>query len=210
MDHLTDCSCDQCLLMQMRAANAAERQRGWEAWYRRDAPTIQAFIKRRCLALQCPEHCEDILQDCFLVGYRNVSKGLYHEQGSSLCAYIVGAANNLLRELVRLRRQEPVTLGEDEIEDARDLDPDDGLYLAEVVNVVREAYTHRSNTYQRVVQGIYVEGKSSSELAAELGKSADNVRAIAHRAVREIGLNLERQHSMRLSAEAIRACLELL
>jgi RNA polymerase sigma factor (sigma-70 family) len=210
MDHLTDCSCDQCLLMHMRAANAAERQRGWEAWYRRDAPTIQAYIERRCLALQCSEHSEDILQDCFLVGFRNVSNGLYREQGTSLCAYLVGIAKNLLRELVRLRRREPVELSEEETEDEWGLDPDDSLHLEEVVNRVREAYPYLPHLYKRVVKGLYVESKSSSKLADELGKSGGNVRAIAHRAVREIGQYLECQHSMHLSTEAIRACLEVL
>jgi RNA polymerase sigma factor (sigma-70 family) len=210
MDHLADCTCDQCLLIHMKAASAAERQRGWEAWYQRDAPTIQAYIQRRCFALRCPEHSEDILQDCFLIGFKNVSNGNYREQGMSLCAYLIGIAKNLLHEMLRLQRREPATLSQLEIEDRTALSLDDSIYLEEIVSGVREGCTYLSHHHQRVAEGVYIEGKSSSELAEELGKSPGNIRAIAHRAVREIGQYLECQHSMYLSPGAIRACLEAL
>lgn len=64
--------------------------------------------------------------------------------------------------------------------------------------------------YRRVMAGIYMEGKSSDQLAAELGKNAGNVRAMAHRAVCEIAQHVESRHSMRLSATAIHACLAVL
>lgn len=209
MAQLLESSNDQHLLVLMRASNAVERQQGWDAWYRRDAPTIQSYIKRRAFLLRCMEHSEDILQDCFLIGFKNVSNGNYQEQGVSLCGYLTGIANNLLREVVRLQKREPVTLNE-EIEDDLGISPEDSLDRDEIVNKVREACAQRSNVYQRVVKGIYVQGKSSNELAKELGKSAGNIRAIAHRAVREIGHSVAHQHHLQLSANAIRACLEVI
>jgi DNA-directed RNA polymerase specialized sigma24 family protein len=211
MDHLNDCDCDcdQCLLARMRAADGAVRQSGWEAWYRRDAAALLAFIDRRCRTLGWQDHSEDILQDCFLIGFRNVSNGKYAEQDKGLFVYLVGIAKNRLREMSRLQRREPGTLSE-VVETDPGLDADDRLYLEEVVNMVRQAYIQRSDVYQRVMHGIYVEGKSSAQLAVELGKNAGNVRAIAHRAVCEIRRHIEEQYGTCLSAEAIRTGLEVL
>jgi RNA polymerase sigma factor (sigma-70 family) len=210
MEHLTECDCDRCLLLHMRAPGHAERQQAWAAWYRRDAPALFSFIDRRCGKFKCREHSEDILQDCFLIAFRNVSNGTYMDQDKGLNAYLAGIAKNRLRELHRLQLRETVSVDEIDVECVPGLDADSSLYLNEVVNMVRDVYRRRPHVHQRVVAGIYREGKSSSQLAAELGMNAGNVRTIAHRAVREIGHNLKHQHSMDLSSEAIRACLEVL
>lgn len=82
--------------------------------------------------------------------------------------------------------------------------------VTEVVRLVREGRTLRPALHQRVVTGIYVEGKSSDQLAAELGIRPGNVRAIAYRTVHEIGCHVRQQHKLQLTAAAIRACLEML
>ena len=205
----SSCNCDQCLLAQMSATSAAERQKGWDAWYQRDAAALLAFIRRRALLVGCAEHSEDVLHDTFLVGFRNVSAGVFNEQGTSLFAYLVGIAKNRLREIVRIQSREPGSL--DEQTATKAWVPDvDRIYLEEVVTKVLEAYTLRPVVHRQVVKGIYAEGRSSTELATELEKTAVNVRAIAHRAVNDIKLSLECQYSLHLSTEAIRACLEVL
>ena len=207
-EHL-ECNCDRCLLTLMKSPKACERQRGWESWYQRDAATLLTFIQRRAIPLHCMEHGEDILHDCFLIGFKQISSGHFLDRGISLCGYLVGIAKNRLYQVIHLGRG-VMALGDIEVEDTLGLDIDESLYLEEVVNRVREACTQRSQIYQRVIEGVYVEGKSSDEVAAELDKSAGNIRAIAHRAVREIRDYLENQHRMSLSAEAIRACLEVI
>jgi len=45
VDHTVHCDCAQCLLAQMRSSDPAERQQGWEAWYRRDASIVGPNVK---------------------------------------------------------------------------------------------------------------------------------------------------------------------
>lgn len=209
MDHLTDCTCDLCLLIHMRSADAAERQRGWQAWYCRDAAAVDAFVRRRCGALRCADHSEDVLQDCFLIGFRNVSTGRYSEQSAPLCGYLFGIAKFLILAVVRGQRRAPADLSE-EVEAKAGVSLDDALYGEEVLRRVREACTCLSQLERRVLEGIYLEGCTSDMLAEELGRRAGNVRIIAHRAVGEVEQYLARTHNLLLSPAAIRACLEAL
>lgn len=210
MEHPEECNCDQCLLAQMMDDDCRVRQSGWEAWYSRDATAMLAIIKRYCSAAGFQDHSEDILQDCFLIGFRNVARGKYTNQDKGLRAYLSGVAQNLVRELSRLHRREVVILDEHEEKAAVCADLDDSIYLQEVLNIVGEAYAQRPDVYRCVIRGIYAEGKTSSQVAVELGKNRGNVRAIAHRAVREIGHHIKQKHHVHLSAEAIRACLTVL
>jgi RNA polymerase sigma-70 factor (ECF subfamily) len=194
----------------MQAGDPAERKQGWEAWYRRDAQCLLHFLQQRCRALGCPDQAEDLLQDCFVIGFRNVASGAFSPSDKPLGAYLVGIAKNLLRELYRARQRGLADLDEEVAASSSGVEPEDSLFVAEVVGMVRAAAAQGPDVYRQVLAGMYAEGKSSHQLAAELGKNAGNVRAIAHRGVREIGRHLERQHSMHLSAEAIRACLEVI
>lgn len=210
MTHRTGCDCDQCLLVQMCAANDAARQRGWEAWYRRDAATLQTFIEQRCRVLQCPEHSEDLLHDTFVTGFRNISSGRYREQGKALCAYLHGIARNLVYEVFRLQRKEKIDPAQMEAQISMQISIEDQLYLDEVRQFVAEARKGQPQLSQRVVEGLYTQGKSSDEIALELQKTAGNTRAIAHRAIHEIQQTLAQQHDVHLSSSAIRETLKLL
>ena len=216
------CTCDRRLLAQLAAADPALRRQGWEAWYRRDAPALLAFLDRRCRRLGSQEQSEDLLQDCFLIAVRRIAGGGYVEQDKRLIAYLLGIAKNLLRTLHRRQRRAPLAFVEQEVMegvgcsawevnaallDARIPDFGDSLYVAEVVHRVNEACTLRPVACRRVIVGIYGEGKSADQLAAELGKSAGNIRTIAHRTLHEIAYYLADRYRMRLSLAAIRACL---
>lgn len=207
MDHHAVCTCDQCLLSQLLSALPGERRQGWHAWHQRDAPALFAYIDRRCRLFHCVEHSEDILQDCFLIAFRNIAQGAYLDCGKGLLAYIAGIARNRLRELRRRQRREWPSSSEFEAVGDGSLDLDSRLYVSEAIQLVREGCTLRPRLHQQVVAGIYSQGKSSGELAAELGIKAGHVRAIAYRTVHEIGYHVQQQHKLHLSAEAIRACL---
>lgn len=212
MTHLIECTCDACLLAQLTATEATQRRQGWETWYRRDAPVLYAYLARHCQLLYCPEQSEDLLHDCFLAAFRNVSRGRYTEQGISLCAYLHGIAKNLLRELVRLRRRE-VALPEQEEDSlpvSKAMSLDDQIHLGEVLTWVQAARERGSPLQQRVLAGLYTEDKSSHELARELNQTSDNTRAIASRAVHDIQEYLAHHYAVEVSSGAIRACLQVL
>jgi len=210
MNHHTGCDCEQCLLAQMTADDPAVRQSGWAAWYRRDAPVIRAFVERRCRALGCQEQGEDLLQDSFLIGFRNVSRGAYADQTKGLRAYLYGIAKNLLCELGRIQRKigGQQTLDE-ELQSIQTVTLEDRLYLDEVRRRVQEAYQRQSLLHRQVMHGLYVEGKSSDQLGKELGETASNIRAIARRAINEIGRQLAHEYGIHISSGAIRSCLQM-
>lgn len=207
--HRPTCNCDLWLLMQMRSENPVDRQRGWEAWYLRDAPVLRGYLGRRCQALHCPTHSEDILQDCFLTGFRNISGGRYTEQGKSLCAYLHGIAKNLLYEVIRLQKKETSDQALADVQVEEKISIENQVYLQEVLKLVEEARSRLSPVHQQVVEGLYGEGKSSNEVATELRKTAGNIRAIARRAVNEIRDYLARQYNLLLPSRSIRVWLEM-
>jgi RNA polymerase sigma factor (sigma-70 family) len=195
--------------MQMTGSDGAVRQQGWEVWYLRDALVLSAFLEQRCRAMNCSEACEDILQETFVAGFKNVSCGRYIDQGTGLCGYLYGIAKNLLSETLRHQKKESIKSGDGELEMGMVPSFEDTLFLDEIRRLVREAHDHQSPLYQWVIDGYYMQGRSPDDLAVELGKTAGNIRVIAHRAVNEIAKDLERRHQMHISSKAIRAFLEI-
>jgi RNA polymerase sigma factor (sigma-70 family) len=194
----------------MRSHDAVERRQGWEAWYERDAPALIGYIERRCRAHKCPDHSEDISQDTFLIGFRNVSSGRYQEQGVPLRAYLYGIAFNLIHEVARLRYRESTMPNELEVEALSSLCPDDIISAKEIVRRVQDACADLPQVHLLVLKRVYLEQRTASQVAEEVGKTAGNIRAIAHRAVHHVEQHLKHYHGLNLSHSAIRACLEVL
>lgn len=210
MNHRPDCNCDPCLLAQMQSSNPAERQRGWTAWYSRDAATLLRYTERRCQTLGCGEHSEDMLQDTFVIGFRNISTGHFTEQGKSLCAYLHGIARNVIYDVARLQRKETLYEAECDRPVEEIISPEDRIELENIMRLVAEAYQQLSSLCRSIINGLYAQEKTSQELSVELRKSAINIRAIARRAVLSIHAYLADSYGIHLSSDAIRLCLKML
>jgi len=194
----------------MQSTHPAERQRGWNAWYARDAATLLRYIERRCQAMGCSDHSEDMLQDTFVIGFRNISTGRFAEQGKSLCAYLHGIARNLIYDVARLQRKETLYEAECDRPVEESISPEDRIELETILRLVAEAYQQLSSLCRSIIHGLYAQEKSSQELSAELRKSAINIRAIARRAVLSIHAYLADAYGIQLSSDAIRLCLKML
>ena len=209
ISHDEECTCDGCLVAQMRSVDASQRTMGWQAWYVRDGARLLASMQRRCQGLGCPEQCEDLVQDCFMVGFRNISSGRYVEQGRPLRAYLYGIAKHLLQEVKWLCRKESLLPeGMEEELVAATPDPTDRVVVEQVLTLVKEAYERQPFLSQHVIEGIYAGGKSSDEMAQQLNKSAGSVRNIAYRSVNDMQSYLAGRHDMHISSSALRSCLE--
>ena len=207
--HLSNCDCDSCLLTQMRSSDAVARQRGWEAWYERDGAILLAYLLRRCHLLGCPDQSEDLVQDTFIAGFRNISCGHYVEQGSPLRAYLYGIARNLLRGVEWLCRKESVLPDDKEAElVATTPAPIDHVVVEQVLMLVKEAYERQPLLAQHVIEGIYAYRKSSNEVAQQVNNTAGGVRNIAYRAVNDMQRYLAQKHDLHISSITIRYCLE--
>jgi RNA polymerase sigma factor (sigma-70 family) len=209
-NHQSNCDCDRCLLGQMRSPDVAQRQRGWEAWYQRDAPSLHRYLERLCWEKHCPEYTDDLLHDTFLIGFKGVARGGYDEQKAPLRAYLYGIAKNRVHEIVRLQQREPLIPNDPDQEGGATVDLNDLLFLEEVYCQIQAALDYLPAVQQQVIVELYVNGKSSHKVAEALGLSAGNLRIIAHRAVSQIGKCLTYQYHIHVPANAIRMCLERL
>jgi RNA polymerase sigma factor (sigma-70 family) len=215
-NHRPDCDCDPCLLIHMRSWDAAQRQRGWESWYRRDAPRLLHYLERACWQKNCPEYAEEFLQDAFVIGFENILSGRYDEFKAALRAYLHGIAKNLIREAVRRQQREAVSidgLAEEDVSalgrmPENSLDMDDMLYLADLCRQLRAALEHLPCLQRSVVFALYVKGTSANEVAKEYNLSVENARVMAHRGVSTMKSYIANQHQIQLSAYAIRLGLE--
>jgi RNA polymerase sigma factor (sigma-70 family) len=194
----------------MQASDGATRQHGWEAWYQRDSESLQNFIDRRCRARQCVAYGPDIIQDTFIIGFQKISAKQYEDRGKSLRAYLYGIARNLINDVTRLQmRERSDTEYIDSLAGAA-LDMDGKLDLDNILTWVKAAYGRQPRLQRRVVDGRYLSSKSAEELAEELGESTNNIRVIAHRAIKQIREELVIHHNLGLSTDTIRDCLRIL
>ena len=210
MSHMSDCHCDQCLLAMMTATGAQLRQQGWQIWYERDRVALQRAIDRQCKALGCSLYSEDILQDAFVIGFRNISRGEFRDQGKALRAYLHGIARKLVYKVAYLQHKEPSYKADFDVEVEEIISPEDRIYVEHLLTSVGEACRQLPGPYCRVLKGLYAQEKNSQELSTELGKSPTNIRAIAHRAVQSIDQYLVDRQGLQLSTDAIRLCLKML
>ena len=203
----THCNCDQCLVEQMTSSDKAIRPKGWQTWYERDHKFLQDRVKYRCIAFSCFVHSQDIVQESFIIGFKNISSRRYIYQGKPLRAYLWGIAKNLIFEVYHLKGK---TVNDEECilslaDDTISLEQQ--FELKSILHIVRKAYDQLPGPYRQVTDGLYRHGKSSKELGKELGKKSNNIRAIARRAVQKIKEYLERIHGIQISPAAIRQCL---
>lgn len=210
MTHPQDCSCDPCLLAHIRAADRAQRQAGWEQWYARDHATIQRYVNQRCHAVHCAQHSDDIVQETFIIGFRNIANGQYQDRGKPLCGYLHGIARNLVHEFARLQNRESVNEELLEMQAADVLALDDTIFLQQVLLFVQEAKARLSEMQQRILDDLYQQGQTSKQVGTALAKSANNIRIMALRALNAIRSYLVIQYHLNLSLDAIRFCLQIM
>lgn len=223
MKRRKDRICDQRLIKWMLSSNEIERQKGWEEWYKRDKTSLQTFVESHWWVKKHPEYSEDIVQDSFIKGFQNVSTGRFQDRGKPLQAYLCGIAKNLILEEYRHQMREisygayidlndkPKEIGYQAYISSLDdkaIGPEDRIVIQECLDVVKAAHKRLPHPYRRIIDGLYVQGKSSKELGNELHKTANNTRVLSHRAIAAIQTELKRHHKLCLSADAIRACLE--
>lgn len=208
MEQAEDCCCDQCLIKLMQSPEETDRQKGWEAWYKRDCAFLLNFVNRRCYAMGCPEHSQDIVQESFIKGFENISIEHYQDRGKPLQAYLYGIAKNLIYGMFRLQMKE--VKDEEYLNFLADetIEIEGKVILKEVERLVKAARERQPDLHRQVIEGLYAQGKSSKELGEELNTTANNTRIIGHRAVEIIQRELARRYDLNLSTEAIRACIK--
>lgn len=208
MEHPGACYCDQCLIKQMQSPEETERRKGWQTWFKRDCQLLYRFVHRRCYAMGCSEHSQDIVQESFIKGFENISTERYQDRGKPLSAYLCGIAKNLIYELFRLQVKE--VKDEAYLHSLADntIGIEGKVVLKEVEALVKAARDRQPELHRQVIDGLYAQGKSSKVLGEELNTTASNTRIIGHRTIEAIQRELEHRYRLHLSTDAIRAYLK--
>lgn len=201
---------DQRLLAGLKSPSEATRRAAWGTWYRRDHAKLAAYVCRRSAGMHCGDAAEDIVQEAFVIAFRHISGGTYEDRGRALMAYLYGIAGNLLRSTRRRQQRSAVDDSVLDFTPDRTLPVSDQVLVAEVLEAVRASYARLPVHQRDVIDGLYGEETTSHELGPVLGKTAVNVRTIAHRAVKSICQRLADEHDLHLSTDAVRLCLQMM
>ncbi len=122
---------------------------------------------------------EDVVQDAFLLAGERIGTG---EIEGELLPWLRGVVRLKCFEMIRAQQREAAT--PEEILAEAILDGDDSIWnddaarrLRDQLSALRLCLDDLPAPARHLLQGFYVDGKSGQDLAAELGKSHDSVRA---------------------------------
>ncbi len=208
MCNVENCNCDQCLQVALRATNEGDRSRAWARWYQRDGGVVRAFVQRRVLANDRAEVAEDLTQDAFIIGYQLLTSGRYPATGNNLCGLLIGIAKRLVLKNGRARSRLGKSL-EDCVEpEAGELALDEKALVREVSTLVLHTFLLQPEQSRSLLLALCVHRHPVRSVAAALEASEANVRLHAHRAIKRILRDIERNFALTLTTDVVRICLE--
>ena len=139
-----------------------------------------------------PTDAEELTSRTFLQAFANL--GQYRGRGSGFGAWLMTIAHNLLANWYRDRGRRPPTAS---LQDALSIPsetpgPEATLLRSESVGQVREAIGRLTQDRQRLVALKYVYGMSNAEIGRMMGRSEGAVKALHHRTLRQLQVELAR------------------
>ncbi len=168
------------------AVRAAQRdRRAFGLLYRRYVERVYSYA---FYLLGDHHDAEDATERTFLAALDAI--GGFRDTGASFRAWLFRIAHNQLANALRARARHPVAPLDAVAEPGADHDPAGELARAEDARRVRRAIAALSQDRRQVVVLRFVDGLSTAEIAAVLGRSEGAVRVLQHRALRELAARL--------------------
>ena len=134
---------------------------------------------------------QDLTQEVFLRALRSLPR--YRDKGVPFGAYLGTIARNLLRNRWRQRRPHLVSLDAVAGVPSHGESPEEHALGAADADRVRRALTALSDDHYTVIRLRIFEGKSAAETGRTMGRSADAVRQLQHRAIVALRANLREE-----------------
>jgi RNA polymerase sigma-70 factor (ECF subfamily) len=127
------------------------------------------------------QEAEDVTQEVFLRALRRLPDTASNSE--SFRPYLVTVAQNLLRD--RWRRERRVGWGDADLDslESGEIGPEAAALAAEEQSELVAGLARLPATYQAVLRLRLLEGRSAAEAGRELGRSAEAVRQLQHRAL---------------------------
>ncbi len=158
------------------------------ALYRANVQAIFRYIVHRVgdAAL-----AEDFTADVFVRALKSLTA--YQDQGKPWVAWLYRIAHARVVDHYRRVGRRPA---EDDLDDSPDVavqpDMDQSLLRRQAAQMLRQAITGLTDEQQQVVVLRFVEGCSLEDTAQIMGKNANAIKALQHRALRSLAGRLER------------------
>ena len=151
---------------------------------------VQAIFRYIAYRVNNAQLAEDLTGDVFIRALKSIST--YEDQGKPFLAWLYRIAHARVVDHYRQtnRRPEAATLDEQPIEAPGDMDA--SLIRRQAAKVLREAIADLTEDQQQVIILRFIEGQRIEMVAEQMGKQANAIKQLQHRALHALAARLER------------------
>jgi len=151
---------------------------------------VQAVFRYIAYRVNNAQLAEDLTGDVFIRALKSIST--YEDQGKPFLAWLYRIAHARVVDHYRQtnRRPEAATLDEQPIEAPGDMDA--SLIRRHAAKVLREAIADLTEDQQQVIILRFIEGQRIEMVAEQMGKQANAIKQLQHRALHALAARLER------------------
>jgi len=167
--------------------------------YRETVQPIYRYVYRRTNNEQL---AEDLTGDVFIKALEALPR--YEDKGRPFLAWLYRIAHARVIDEYRRTDRRPDMQDIETMPIKFEQDMDEGLQQATITNILQKALSQLTDDQQQVIILRFIEGLSLEEVGLAMGKKANAIKALQHRAVRALGRELEK---MDMDINAILASL---
>ncbi|MGB1286322.1 MAG: sigma-70 family RNA polymerase sigma factor [Aggregatilineales bacterium] len=155
--------------------------------YRENVQTIYRYVYHRVNNSQL---AEDITGDVFIRALERLDK--YRDTGVPFIAWLYRIAHGRVVDYYRRQDRRPTETALDAQPLPVESDMDAGMMMQDIAAILRSALDKLTDDQQEVIILRFIEAKPIAEVAMMMGKKANAIKALQHRALRALARQLER------------------
>lgn len=152
--------------------------------------TVQAIFRYITLRVNDAQLAEDLTGDVYIRALKGIST--YQERGRPFIAWLYRIAHARVVDYYRQSGRRPVDSDLDAEPIPVSADLDQALLRRQAAQTLREAISKLTDEQQQVVILRFIEGQSLETTAQIMGKNANAIKALQHRALRSLAGRLSR------------------
>ena len=174
---------EQRLLQRAQQGNAD----AFAHLYRANVQAIYRYIYHRVNDVHL---AEDLTGDVFTRALKSMAT--YRDQGKPFVAWLYRIAHARVVDYYRMTNRRPIESDVEAEPIPVSANMDEGIVRRQTAKALREAISTLTDDQQQVVILRFIEGESIETVADMMGKNANAIKALQHRALRTLATRLER------------------
>ena len=174
---------EQRLLQRAQQGNAD----AFAHLYRANVQAIYRYIYHRVNDVHL---AEDLTGDVFTRALKSMAT--YRDQGKPFVAWLYRIAHARVVDYYRMTNRRPIESDVEAEPIPVSANMDEGILRRQTAKALREAISTLTDDQQQVVILRFIEGESIETVADMMGKNANAIKALQHRALRTLATRLER------------------